>query len=207
MTDVRNPDDLVTAVVELQAKLADLESTLMYRVSRRPTGDIEPTVRVTPKPYTLLMKGQTLLRADYPVLVQFALDNGLFIPGGFSVLDGVTNFGMPDWQGKTIIGAGGAIAVGADIGADTKSITVANMPSHSHPVGGGTDDSGNHGGHGNGTIGPLAGGTGGSALLAPAQNSGTHWHGANALWTDLVGSGTPFDVRQSSKAVNWMIYT
>jgi hypothetical protein len=200
MSSVRNPEDLITAVVELQAKLADLESTLTNRISRRPTGDVEPTMRATPKPNTIFLKGQALFRADYPILLQFAIDNSLFVPGGFSVLDGVTTFGLPDWQGKTIIGTSVGVAVGADVGSNTKFITISNMPAHGH--GDFTFPDGDHGGHRSATAGINNAG-GGFVVVANADGfSGNHTH-------DILsdGGGTAFNVQQASKAVNWMIYT
>jgi len=237
MTETRSPDDLVAAVVDLQARLADLESTLMVRVARRPTGDIEPTIRATPKPNTLFMVGQVVLRADYPVLFQFATDNGLFTVGLFGPGDGVTNFGLPNFTGRTIIGAGGVNAVGAEVGTDTKTISIANLPAHDHNVNGHADYAGSHwhninsgtgsgGGHDNHVPGGgyvLTNGAppGGIANVAHdvRQSVGSHTHSINTSvgtqadhWHELVlgetsvGGGTALDVRQSSKAVNWMIY-
>lgn len=207
MSDVRSSEDLILAITDLQIKLANIESTLMIRTSRRPTGDIEPTIRSVPKPNTLFLRGQTLNRSAYPVLVQFVIDNGLFVTGLFSAHDGVTTFGLPDFQGKAIVGAGGAYVNGQDLGQDSRVISLANLTAHEHNIGGGTQSTGSHGGHINSVYNsavPVAGS--GSVAAGSSESRGDHWHGADGLWTDVTGSSTPFDVRQSSKAVNWMIY-
>lgn len=200
MSNVRNPEDLVGAVVELQNKLTDMENTMMARLIRRPTGDIEPTMLLAPKPYTLFLRGQSLLRDDFPVLWQWIQNNSLVIPGGFSNGNGTTTFGLPDWMGKTVVGAGGAYTANQDVGSDTKTISISNMPSHSHF--GGTQNAGSHGGHVSSFFNSVALAGGGSSTVASGTgNNGDHWHGI-----DDDGNGTPISVVQSGKAINWMIY-
>ena len=55
------------------------------------------------------------------------------IPAGWSLCDG-TN-GTPDLRGRFIVGAGGAYAVGSTGGAETVTLTQAQMPSHAHGAG------------------------------------------------------------------------
>lgn len=210
MSDVRQPDDLVAAVVALEAKLADLESTLMVRATRRPTGDIEPTIRKTPKPNTLFMQGQIVLRSDYPVLYQFAVDNNLFAVGLFGPADGVTTFGLPNFTGRTIIGGNDAedFPLGWEYGQDLRLITIDQLPSHSHntaEAAGFADDAGDHGGHINSVFTGVAvpGGGGSTVPAGSGGGNGQHWHN---IVQGHVGGNQVFDVRQASKIVNWMIY-
>lgn len=208
MGEFRNSDDLVTVITELRAKVADMESTLMMRTSRRPTGDIEPTLLKTAKPNTLFLQGQSVFRTDHPVLWQYALDNDLVGTGLFGAGDGVNNFVLPNFTGRTIIGAGGSNLVGADVGADAKSITIANLPAHAHrysdPGLGYADYAGGHGGHENGRLFNIGGGGTGEALLWPARTQADHWH---PIIQGFAGGDVAFNVQQASKAVNWMIYT
>lgn len=211
MSEFRNSDDLVTAVTELRARVADMESTLMMRTSRRPTGDIEPTLLKTPKPNTFFLQGQTISRVDYPVLWQYVVDNNLidaarlFGPG-----DGTTTFVLPDFTGYAIVGANDSgWPVGIVYGADEKLITISNLPSHTHkytdPGAGYADYSGGHNGHiGGGFV--MNNGTGGTADLAsrPGQSVGDHWH---PIVNGSTGGNTLFNVVQASKTVNWLIYT
>jgi len=51
--------------------------------------------------------------------------------------DGRTTFGLPDTRGRSIIGAGtgpglSTISVGQKAGSETVTLTVANMPAHTH---------------------------------------------------------------------------
>ena len=55
------------------------------------------------------------------------------IPAGWSLCDG-TN-GTPDLRGRFIVGAGGSYAVGATGGAETVTLTAAQIPQHTHSAG------------------------------------------------------------------------
>jgi len=84
------------------------------------------------------------------------------IPQGWALCDG-TN-GTPDLRDRFIVGAGGGYAVGATGGAATVTLTVEQMPSHSHGV--------NDPGHGHYCVGS------GSYVLGStlyAGGSGTSW--------------------------------
>lgn len=66
------------------------------------------------------------------------------IPAGWALCDG-TN-GTPDLRDRFIVGAGGGYAVGATGGEATHTLTVNELPSHSHPASTGSAGSHNHGG-------------------------------------------------------------
>lgn len=174
MSDDRPALDPVEALAELQRRLADLETTTAARMLRRPTGDVEMTLRLTPKPDTLLLQGQTLSRATYPALWKWITDNGLS-PSVFGAGDGATSFTLPNMQGRVPIGAGrlaftgtggdDTYVVGQIGGVAWREIGLGALPNHSHGGGitdwsdrthvhgGSTDDNqGAHGGHVTGSV-------------------------------------------------------
>lgn len=139
MPEERVAEEPVDTLAQLKADFEDFKSTAIARLARRPTGDMEPTIRFTPKEDTLFMQGQSVLRADYPNLWRWALDNGLVgVESLFTVGDGSTTFVLPNMQGRVMLGAG---TLGADVypvgkaaGAATKVILPANMAAHTHQV-------------------------------------------------------------------------
>lgn len=227
--DDRAAEDPVTAVARLSRELEDLKSTVMARVARRPTGDTEWTIRATPKPDTLFMQGQLVLRATYPALWQWVLDNGALTAGLFGPGDGTTNFGLPNMAGRIPVGVGtlGAdtYVLGQELGAARVTIAAANLPVHDHGTHGnhGHNDSGftntvgDHGGHVDG--GNANHPTGGGYLHGhpPSWGFGDGGHNhtvdtgfpASAGGHNAFGAASPtaIDLRQPVKGVNWMIWT
>lgn len=227
MADDRPLEDPVEALRALRARIDDIESTSLARQHTRPTGDIEESIRATPKPGTLLVNGQTVSRVTYAALWDWVQGQGLVgIPGGFTVGDGSTTFGLPDWRGKVMRGAASGEATCLQTGADTKAIAIANLPAHNHSVvvnAVGTHShalstgGGGHGGHfpgssftaaAGGDFGLAAWNSGGSSVghshSGGIASDGQHGHTATEA---TVGSGTAFDVRQASFNGNWLIWT
>lgn len=64
------------------------------------------------------------------------------IPSGWALCDG-TN-GTPDLRNRFVVGAGSGYAVGATGGADTVTLSTANLPAHSHTFSGTTSTNGAH---------------------------------------------------------------
>jgi microcystin-dependent protein len=62
------------------------------------------------------------------------------IPSGWNLCDG-TN-GTPDLRNRFVVGAGDSYAVGATGGADSVTLTEAQMPAHTHT--GSTNSAGDH---------------------------------------------------------------
>ena len=224
MADTRDAVDPVDALADLQSKVSDLESTLLLRVSRRPTGDIEPCLRSSPKPDTLLLNGATVSRTTYAGLWQFVVDQALSGSGKpFGTGDGSTTFVLPDWRGKVPRGVASGEVVGQLTGSDSLTLSTAHLPSHKHNVGVTMTQghahaifgSGSHGGHGSGgTVLVPEGGFYGVLPGAP-QSGGDHDHtesveGQNKTYNvteSNIGSGTAVDLRQAGFGVNWLIYT
>lgn len=232
MADVRDATDPLQAIAALQKQLDDLTTTMASRTSSRPTGDIEPTLRLTPKTGALFMQGQALNRVDYPVLFQWIQDQGLLgVANLFGNGDGVNTFTLPDFRGLVLRGTTSGASPGEKVGADTVALILANMPSHNHSVSAvhstphthnfSTGDTpGDHYGHapdsGPHECAPQAGGIGAAAWNMTGAHFGGHNHsgttGTDGVYShnitqSNVGSGTAIDNRQASIGVNWMIWT
>lgn len=225
MADDRPLETTEEAVGRLDGKLADLESTLLARMSRRPTGDVELAFRGTPKPGTLFLQGQTVNRADYLDLWAWAQASGSVVVGGYGAGNGSTTFTLPDMRDRFLVGAGGAITLGGTGGAATRTLTVANLPSHDHNVsvdthgdhdhGGSSGFSGDHGGHSDGgTFNAAPGAV--SITGAPGGGPGDHTHsfnvdpssaGSHSVSESPVGSGTGFDNRPPYLGINLAVWT
>lgn len=226
MTETRPVEDLTGMVARLQKELDDMRSTVGLRTIRRPTGDIEPTIRQTAKSDTLLLDGATISRTTYAVLWQWVVDNDLVTAGVFGAGDGSTTFVLPDLRGKAAVGATVVDPVGTSFGSATTTLTASMIPevdgvttlsSNPHIHGGQTDNDGGHGGHFPGTSFNAAGGPD-LGLAAWNSNGGSrnHSHHFTSATEDVghdhgfsFGSASPdpFFVVQPSYAVNWLIWT
>jgi microcystin-dependent protein len=217
----------VAQIAQMQRQIDDLRSTVLARAGRSPTGTIEPSILLAPKPDTLFLQGQVVNRADYPTLWQWVQDNNLLSVGLFGPGDGSTTFGLPDWRGRVLVGAG-TLAVGALVGSDSVTLATANIPAHSHTVSNPgnhihdrtganefTNMAGLHDGHNDRSGTSMAGSppdptvrygiaTDGTHnhTVAPGDPSGAHTHTVSGP----TGTVTPIDNRQASVAVNWLVY-
>lgn len=225
--------EMAATLAALRAKVEDLESTGNARAHQRPTGTVDMVLRNTEAPGTLFLNGQTVSRVLHLRLWAYVQEQGLVLPGVFTVGDGSTTFGLPDWRGRTPVGVqpGGDIAaLGAEVGAALRTLTVANMPSHDHNVSAvaignhghqfeTSAAGGNHGGHfpansflaAAGSDLGLASwnGVGATGNVAHSHSggvelSGNHTHTINE---SAVGSGTAFDNRPPLKACHYAIWT
>lgn len=233
MPDVRDATDPVQMIADLQAQIDDMKTTMSARVQTGQTGDIESTLRTTPKAGTLFLNGQTVNVVDYPILYQWILDQGLFVANGF--INGTTTFTLPDFRGRIMRGVdsiGGSV-IFEIIGADTKTIASGNMPSHTHTVsvadhgshshgltGGTSDNQGGHGGHfpANAHNAPAGVDLGLAAWNDAGAGAGGHTHnspvfcsgagaGSHSASAGNTGTGTAFNVCQESIGVNVAIWT
>lgn len=93
-----------------------------------PTGTIIPSLSgVEPGDGWKLLNGQTLLKFEWPNLYAVLAGN---------VAETADSFTLPDLRGKMLIGQGGdpALAAFAMAGAHQISLSVGQLPSHSHVV-------------------------------------------------------------------------
>ena len=231
MSDDRPLDDPAAAIAGIRSDLDDRFSTLLARIHERPTGTVEMTLRSTAAPGTLLLQGQTVSRTTYAALWTWAQEQGRVAAGLFTVGDGSTTFGVPDFRGRVPVGAstGDIAAVGAEVGAATRTLTTANLPLHSHNVGVGVtlsqheghahaiNGGGFHGGHNSGSFG-VAAGSAGAVASNGNTGGGDHNHNESVegqgkphsvdvnVTQSNAGSGTAFDNRPPMKALNYAIW-
>lgn len=128
------------------------------------------------------------------------------IPSGWFLCNGAN--GTPDLRNRFIVGAGSSYAVGATGGADSVTLTEAQIPSHTHTITATTDSQGFHShtvndpGHAHtyvspGGTGTIAGGFGISAVGAATgvsvtgislNGAGAHTHTITATAATTGGS-------------------
>lgn len=121
------------------------------------------------------------------------------IPSGWALCNGQN--GTPNLFDRFICGVPNATTnPGTAGGANTRSLTVANLPTHNHPQGGSAASAGAHT-HSIRTVLNVGGGTvliqGGAASTEggfPTQSAGAHTHTLSGN-TGNSGSGQAFDVR------------
>ena len=100
-----------------------------------PTGCIFPYItNIAPIGY-LICDGSIISRTTY---------NNLFniIGTNFGSGDGTTTFNLPDMRGKFPIGADSTYTFGSSGGSNSKTLTIDELPAHTHT--GTTDNSGSH---------------------------------------------------------------
>lgn len=232
------PDERALETPEEQAarverELNEFKAMMTARLSRRPTGDIEATIRTSPKQNTLICDGSTISRVTYQGLWEWAQEQGLITGGLFGSGDGSTTFKLPDFRGRVLMGMGtlgtDSYDIGELVGSSTVKLDTVHMPAHSHYARLNTWDhshnfntggAGDHGGHRPGTA-PGPPGSGAQWATNAITGGGGHGHGGVTTtlghWhegpTDVVGGsfgGQPntgrLENRQPSIAVNYLIW-
>jgi len=105
----------------------------------------------------------------------------LNIPAGWALCNG-TN-GTPDLRNRFVVGAGSTYSVGATGGADSVTLTAAQMPTHNHTASTATAGAHTHGGStgSNGGHGHTAstGAAGSHSHTATTSSAGSHGHSAS----------------------------
>ena len=138
-----------------------------------------------------LCNGQTLSIAQNPAL--FSLIGTYY--GG----NGTTTFALPDLRGRGVVHQGGSGVIGQTGGAETVTLTTANLPAHNHAI------------NATNSAGTVANPSASVALAAtpsgePIYNNSTS--SPVALAQAAVGSsggGTPHDNRQPYLGINYII--
>lgn len=154
----------------------------------------------------LICDGSFVSRSDYADL--FAA-----IGTEWGAGDGLTTFQLPDFRGRTLLGAGGSFAFGDYGGANTVTLVEDNLPStitvtdpgHTHAI---TDPGHLHSGGNSGTIvaGSFTSGGGNTASTGTATTGIT----INTATTGISISGgndAPFEILPPFAVVNVLIKT
>lgn len=116
------------AFAAMQQRLYDMERLLSSASAGVPAGEIRATIAATAPAGWLICTGQALASADalYPALWSVA-------PAAWK---SGTTLTLPDLRGRTLFGAGGGVytTLGTAAGANSKTISAANLPPHSHDL-------------------------------------------------------------------------
>jgi len=147
--------------------------------------------------------GSSMSIAEYTTL--YAVIGNTF--GG----DGVTNFNLPDLQSRTAIGTGQgpglkAVQLGEAGGAESVTMTIAQMPTHSH-TGAATISIQAYSGAGDtgSPTGAVLAGLTGAYSTEPADTNLAAESATIPL--TVAGSGQPFSIIQPYSASNYIICT
>ncbi len=113
-------DDLRYQVVEAVAPI-QIDTQSAFEI-----GDIKPSARLHPSAGWLRMDGTEYAVSAYPLLFSAigTTYNKSSTPLGF--------FRVPDASNRAVCGAGSSRALGQEWGTETKHLSVAEMPAHSH---------------------------------------------------------------------------
>lgn len=158
----------------------------------------------------LKMDGTTYNVADYPALVAAA-------PAAITVTG--STFTIADLRSSFPTQAGGTVLLGGIGGSNTKTLAVANIPTHAHSINHDHGSTANDGGHEHGYNWSEQDGTSRGTMRVGTFNDGrtdtgaikntgsAHSHDVPAYSGNSgnAGSGTAFDVRNAYLAVNFLI--
>lgn len=179
-----------------------------------PTGTILPTYLTTaPNDAFAMCDGSTTLsKAAYPTL--YAI-----LAGKAGVTDTGDTFTLPDLRGRMPLGAGTLVDLGALGGADTVTLTEAQLPAHTHAL---TDAGHAHGtteashSHIDETTGSEEVQSGSGATVADYDAAGVTSAATTGLTVDSAqtgitigdtGSGESINILNPHFGCNWMIRT
>jgi len=109
-----------------------ISNTLVFRRNRLcPAGTVESFAGLVAPSGWLLCDGSIISRTQYPVLFEA-------IGTTHGAGDGVTTFRLPDMRSRVSVAAGPGVGlsnrgVGEVGGAETHTLSIAEMPAHTHP--------------------------------------------------------------------------
>ncbi len=109
--------------------------------------------------------------------------------------DGVQNFNMPDLRGRIPIHQGGGYVMGAAGGAESVTLTTAQLPAHNHSYMASPNTTGNVSTAENNFL----------ASGAKIYTKEVPSDAANAAWLTTAGGSQSHDNRQPYQVLNWII--
>lgn len=174
-----------TAVmVTLDANTAVVAAVL----SASATSDLETRIRVAAPRWWLAAipsgalecNGQAISSSTYPILAS------------------VYGANLPDLRGVFPLGVSGTYALNSTGGAATKTLSTAEMPAHTHDLGGHTHTVSNIG------IGTVQEGTGGSANVYYPSGANSTTSGPSTA-SGSAGSGSSFSILPPYRAGYWIV--
>lgn len=187
-----SPGVVAQADKAAEAAKAKTANTLLNRVGGQsydgdwyvPPGTVVPYAGTSLPSGWLWCGGNLVSRTIYSALFKAIGTN-------YGAGDGRTTFALPDLRGRVPAGANASNALASKAGADSKNIAKANLPNEKLKIA----DNGN--------------------WLVDTAQSGVHngkqltlgsgRQSAEYLYTEALGSGTAFDVRQATIYLNYII--
>ena len=146
--------------------------------------------------------GSALSKTEYPELYS--------VLGSTFGAETATEFYLPDLRGRTVIGTSSSHALASTGGAETQTLTVAQLPSHTHTVSGSTESAGAH----THTVNNAASGTkaainiqnygSGSTSGSVINSAGAHTHDITGT-AEATGSGASIPNMQPYSTLNYII--
>ena len=110
--------------------------------------------------------------------------------------DGRTNFALPDLRGRVPVHPGSGIALGQSSGAETATLTIGNLPGHSHALNASAERADQAGPGGNALADPTRGD------IYQTGAAGTALNGASI---GTAGGGQSFNIRNPYLGINYCI--
>lgn len=171
---------VLTAPYAVTASYASVAQNVVNGV---PVGSVMPFAASVAPDGWLFCNGSAVSRTVYSNL--FAVVGATYGNG-----DGSTSFNLPDYRGRSLVGMDGGQAefdaLGETGGAKTHTLTVAELPSHSHTYA--VNDK-------------TTGESGGQPLVPETVRVSSYIHNN----TSSVGSGQPHNIMQPFTVVNYII--
>lgn len=184
-------DGLGKADTALEARVTTAEADINALEARYFVGDMKNSFQTADHGRWLLLNGQNVSRTTYSELFTFF---GTTYGAG----DGSTTFGLPDFRDRSAVGVSDTKAMGSTGGAATKTLTTAEIPSHSHDMA-----------HGHSSR--STGVDGGSTLAFRRSDNVSVVSGGGMVEnfagaTGNTGGGTAFSIQNPYRAVNFFVW-
>jgi microcystin-dependent protein len=203
MCDQNNWGERGTATADFaRDKSCEMNETMEFDViiPTLPIGSVAQWAIATPPAKWLICDGQSLVRADYAAL--FAV-----LGTNYGAAD-AAHFYVPDYRNYSPMGAGSTVAIGGAAGTLQQSLSITQMPTHSHTI---TDPGHDHDEQINGVPAYLTpGGTGRFGFNSIATNSltraKTDAKATGITATNNAGSGGLVNMLHPVRGVNFIIY-